>query len=128
MEPAVKGFANNQEEIEYIKELLSSYRSSGFQSLGLIAKTPEQCGLLFDELKGQDVHLLTDESTTFKNGIIITTAHLAKGLEFDEVIIPFASEKNYQTAVDRRMLYIACTRAMHQLTLTYSKSVTPLIK
>lgn len=127
MEPAVKGFTNNHEEIEYIKELLSLYRRSGFQSLGVIAKTPEQCGLLFDELKGQDVYLLTDESTTFKNGIIITTAHLAKGLEFDEVIIPFASEKNYHTAVDRRMLYIACTRAMHQLTLTYSKKVTPLI-
>ncbi|HYG03251.1 MAG TPA: UvrD-helicase domain-containing protein [Chryseosolibacter sp.] len=126
--PAVKGFANNQEELTHIKELLFAYRHSGYQSLGLIGKTPEQCGLLFDELKGQDVHLLTDESTTFKNGIVITTAHLAKGLEFDEVIIPFASSKNYHTAVDRRMLYIGCTRAMHQLTLTYSREVSPLIQ
>ena len=70
------------------------------------------------------MHLLTEESTVFKEGIIITTAHLAKGLEFDEVIVPFASARTYRTEVDKSMLYVACTRAMHQLTLTYSGELT----
>ena len=74
------------------------------------------------------VHLLSADSTSFKSGVILTTAHLAKGLEFDEVIVPFASARNYHTEVDRRMLYIACTRAMHQLTLLYSGKVTALIE
>jgi DNA helicase-2/ATP-dependent DNA helicase PcrA len=52
---------------------------------------------------------------------------LSKGLEFDEVIIPFASARNYQTEVDRNLLYIACTRAMHQLTLMYSVDKTGFI-
>ena len=73
------------------------------------------------------MHLLKADSTSFQDGIIITTAHHAKGLEFDEVIVPFASARNYQTDVDKSMLYIACTRAMHKLTLTYSKEKSSFI-
>ena len=45
---------------------------------------------------------------------------MAKGLEFDEVIIPQADDKNYHSSTDKSMLYVAVTRAMHKLTLTYS--------
>jgi DNA helicase-2/ATP-dependent DNA helicase PcrA len=67
------------------------------------------------------VNLLRPDSVSFKEGVVVTTVHLAKGLEFDEVIIPYVSGRNYQSEVDKSMLYIACTRAMHQLTLTYTK-------
>ena len=46
--------------------------------------------------------LLTEESVAFVNGVVITTAHMAKGLEFDEVIVPFVTDKNYRTEIDRR--------------------------
>ncbi len=126
-QPVVQGFNGNVEEADAIKKLVERYRASGYQSLGIICKTLEQAESLYAELKSPGINLLTPESTSFTNGIIITTAHLAKGLEFDEVIIPFASARNYQTDVDRSMLYIACTRAMHVLTLTYSRERTKFI-
>jgi DNA helicase-2/ATP-dependent DNA helicase PcrA len=53
---------------------------------------------------------------------------MAKGLEFDEVIIPQVEEGNYYSEIDRSMLYVAATRAMHRLTLTYSGTKhTPFI-
>ncbi|SKC65364.1 HelD family protein [Ohtaekwangia koreensis] len=125
--PVVQGFNSNAEEADAIKKLVERYRASGYQSLGIICKTLEQAESLYAELKSPGINLLTPESTSFTNGIIITTAHLAKGLEFDEVIIPFASARNYHTDVDRSMLYIACTRAMHLLTLTYSRERTKFI-
>lgn len=34
-------------------------------------------------------------------GIIVTSSHMAKGLEFDEVIVPYVNDKNYNSAIDK---------------------------
>jgi DNA helicase-2/ATP-dependent DNA helicase PcrA len=125
--PGFKGFDDNAGEINFIKELIAAFRTSNNESLGIICKTLDQATSVFDHVKSQGIYLLTDDSTAFTNGIVVTTVHLSKGLEFDEVIIPFTSSKNYQTDVDKSMLYIACTRAMHRLTLTYSREPTIFI-
>jgi DNA helicase-2/ATP-dependent DNA helicase PcrA len=125
--PLVKGFNSNEEEAGEIKTLVAAFKNSGRQSLGVICKTQPQAQFVFNELKSPGINLLTADSTAFKEGVIVTTAHLAKGLEFDEVIVPFTSANNYQTDVDKSMLYIACTRAMHLLTLTYSKEKTKFL-
>ncbi|MFN8334405.1 MAG: AAA family ATPase [Cyclobacteriaceae bacterium] len=127
-EPQVLGFNGNAEELNEIKNLIAAFRASKHVSLGIICKIQEQAEFVFDALRAHDVHLLTPESSSFYEGVIVTTAHLAKGLEFDRVIIPFTSAKNYRTDVDKSMLYIACTRAMHELTLTYTKECTHFIK
>jgi DNA helicase-2/ATP-dependent DNA helicase PcrA len=101
--------------------LATRFRNSSHRTLGIICKTSSQAKRLSEILKSNDVSLLTPESTSFREGVVITTIPLAKGLEFDEVIIPYASADYYQTELDRSLLYIACTRAMHQLTLTYTK-------
>ncbi len=126
-EPVLIRFNGNDEELRAIGQLITTFKSAANHSLGIICKTLEQAEDAYDALKAPGVHLLTAESTAFKEGVIITTAHLAKGLEFDEVIVPFASARNYKTDVDKRMLYIACTRAMHQLTLTYTKDITAFL-
>lgn len=103
-------------------DLISVYRESVYKSLGIICKTETQAKVIADELKqyADDIHFLSNQSSAFVQGIIITSAHMAKGLEFDEVIIPQADNNNYHSEIDRSMLYVAATRAMHRLTLTYS--------
>ncbi len=125
--PVVRRFQNDAEETDEIRMLIAAFRNSGHHSMAIITKTHQQSKFLFNELRSAGAHLLTADSTSFKSGVIITTAHLAKGLEFDNVVVPFASAHNYHTEIDRRMLYIACTRAMHHLTVTYSMELTPLM-
>jgi DNA helicase-2/ATP-dependent DNA helicase PcrA len=122
--PQVLRFGSPADELQALQQLVAAFRGAGNRSLGIICKTLRQAADVHQALGGQ---LLTAESTTFTEGVIVTTAHLAKGLEFDEVIVPFASAHTYQTEVDKGMLYIACTRAMHQLTLTYSQAITAFL-
>lgn len=125
--PTIEGFENNVQELDRIKIHIAAFQKTGYPTLGVICKTQDQAEFAFNAIQTVGVSLLTSESTAFKQGVTVTTAHLAKGLEFDEVIIPFASARNYHTELDQRMLYIACTRAMHRLSLTFSGEQSRLI-
>jgi DNA helicase-2/ATP-dependent DNA helicase PcrA len=125
--PQVLGFATPQEELDAIRRQLKAFETSGHHSLGVICKTQQQADALFDQLKWERAHLLSPTSTNFSQGVVIVSAHLSKGLEFDEVIVPFVTDENFHTDMDRRMLYIACTRAMHKLTLTYSGTRSEMV-
>jgi DNA helicase-2/ATP-dependent DNA helicase PcrA len=62
------------------------------------------------------VRLVLDGRFSFKPGIDITSIPQVKGLEFDYVVIPDATDDEYPTdAASRRMLHVAATRAIHQL-------------
>src|SRR5690625_6414167 len=65
----------------------------------------------------QDVQLIDVETHTFKEGIHVIPVYLAKGIEFDGVIIYDASAHQYLNELERHILYTACTRAMHDLTV-----------
>ncbi|NNF21018.1 MAG: AAA family ATPase, partial [Saprospiraceae bacterium] len=119
-EPQVISCKNKETELETIREIITEFNTSAFNSLGIICKTQKQADSLYDSLNKEfQVNILNAVSVAFGSGIVITTAHLAKGLEFDQVIVPFCTENNYHTEPDMQMLYVACTRAMHKLTLTH---------
>ena len=52
---------------------------------------------------------------------------MAKGLEFDAVIICDADSHNYYDSNDKKILYVECTRALHRLSLFCQGELTPLI-
>ncbi len=119
--PAVFACKNEAAELGKIKSLTEKFLAGDFNSLGIICKTQPQADTLYRALKNDfQINLLNAASVAFGSGIVITTAHLAKGLEFDNVIVPYATAKNYSTEPDRQMLYVACTRAMHKLSLTHT--------
>lgn len=75
----------------------------------------------------EKIHLIVPGCTQFVKGISITSVQMSKGLEFDMVILPFVDEATYHTDSDGSLLYIACTRAMHQLTLLHTGKPSPLL-
>lgn len=120
--PAILRFEDAKQEILGIFSIISSFKKSGYTSLGIVCKTETQARELSESLRVHtgDIHFLSNQSSAFIKGIIVTSSHMAKGLEFDEVIVPYVNAKNYNSAIDKSMLYVAVTRAMHRLTLTYN--------
>ncbi|MEX2382452.1 MAG: 3'-5' exonuclease [Opitutales bacterium] len=128
--PQILACDSEDAEISALLTHLREFLDSDHHSLGLICKTQQQADALYGKIKhlGDRVHLLDAASNRFNQGILLATAHLAKGLEFDRVLIPFCCDKNYRTIIDRHMLYVACTRAMHRLTLTHTGKPSPFIE
>ncbi|PKL94623.1 MAG: helicase, partial [Gammaproteobacteria bacterium HGW-Gammaproteobacteria-8] len=128
-EPEVLACASRKREVDAIIERIEAFRESSHKSLGIICKTRQQAARLHQALtrKISEVHLLDVHSAAFSSGVIVMSAHLAKGLEFDRVIVPQADADNYANEMDRNLLYVACTRAMHQLTLTHVGAPSGLV-
>ena len=122
-------FEHTEKESSGIIALISSFKKSGYKSLGIVCKTEAQAKELAESLQTYtaEVYFLSNQSSAFVKGIIVTSSHMAKGLEFDEVIIPYVNDKNYNSAIDKSMLYVAVTRAMHKLTLTYNGKLSEFV-
>ena len=118
-EPSVVEYSSAKAGLDGIVDEIEQFEASDHRSLAIIAKTQGEAAKLFQHLKdrGISTRLLASDSSTFGTGVIICSAHLAKGLEFDRVIIADASANNYSTPMDRNLLYVGCTRAMHRLRL-----------
>ena len=128
--PVILHYNTPEDEVAGVVGLVSDFKASAYKSLGIICKTEYQAKEMAERLKvyTNEVYFLSNQSSAFVQGIIITSAHMAKGLEFDEVIVPRVNEQNYSSEIDRSMLYVGVTRAMHRLTLTYSGQLTKFIE
>ena len=128
--PEIIACHDAEQELDRIRQTVTSFLQSGRHSLGILCKTQEQADALHERIKPASgrIHLLNARSTAFSRGAIIATAHLAKGLEFDQVLVPFCSAANYHTLIDRHMLYVSCTRAMHLLSLTHTGDLSPFLQ
>jgi len=123
-----KHIANNVnrigEDVECIKaencakviDNILQNRQGEDESIAIICKSMDEIKLLQKQSSLiKKFKILNEQDTMSKTKKIITTPAKAKGIEFDCVIVPFADDKNYNNELDRNLLYVASTRALHKL-------------
>lgn len=114
----VMALENKEEYLDKIIRKIVEYKEKGFESICLICKTREACKHLFLKLKSKiEVQFITDDRVKSLQRTLILPSYLAKGLEFDAVIICDANTQNYSKEGDKNLLYMECTRALHSLSL-----------
>lgn len=108
---------NSFEEIcNVMLEDIDMLLSHGYKTIAVICKTKDESNKVYDIMKDNtDLKVLNLSDEEIVEGINIITPYVAKGLEFDVVLVFNASKGNYKTEFDRNLLYVACTRALHRL-------------
>jgi DNA helicase-2/ATP-dependent DNA helicase PcrA len=119
---------NSEIFIDEIVKEIKLCQEKGFQSICLICKTEKNSTYLFNKIKHKlDIQLIKNGSVSDLQGVFVLPVYMSKGLEFDTVLICDADSQNYHDEDDKNLLYVACTRALHKLSLFCENEVSPLI-
>ena len=119
---------NSEIFIDEIVKEIKLCQEKGFQSICLICKTEKNSTYLFNKIKHKlDIQLIKNGSVSDLQGVFILPVYMSKGLEFYTVLICDADSQNYHDEDDKNLLYVACTRALHKLSLFCENEVSPLI-
>lgn len=126
-------YNNEDEQIKRITQILENYKDNGYKTVAIICKDEEEANDINNKLMCKNINIknILDSDTEYSGGICIITSYLAKGLEFDGVIISNASRDKYDANknIDMKLLYVAMTRPLHELKVLYKNNiVSPLLK
>jgi DNA helicase-2/ATP-dependent DNA helicase PcrA len=96
--------------VEDISKLKREYKS-----VALITKDMKEAEVLYDLVKDKlEISLVDHNTKGFHKDLVIMPAYVSKGLEFDSVIVYNNRDNSYKNN-ERNLLYVACTRAQHEL-------------
>ncbi len=101
---------------------------SDFDHIAIICKCNKEAKEICKQLNGKIDYVLMKEPEDYKNKVLVTTCATAKGIEFDAVIVPNADEENYKNSLDKNILYISSTRALHKLYFTCQNQPSKYLK
>ena len=106
-----------------------AWQKQGLNTIAIICRTPEKAELVARQL-GRLIPVCESnlEKAVFSDGIMVLPVVYTKGLEFDAVLI-FDPDKEEYPVDDghAKLLYVAATRALHELCVLYREELTGLI-
>ena len=98
-----------------------AYLRGKYKSVAIITRDNKTARNLYDELEAYfPISLLNSQSEEFNKELVVLPAYLAKGLEFDSVIV-YSDKYSKYLKNEKNLLYVACTRAQHELIVYSSK-------
>lgn len=113
-----------QEMIPYTLEKIRQAVRDGHISVAVVCRDALQAEYVEESLRQLDMDLMDSEEAK----VMVLPIQLVKGLEFDCVVIYGADEKNYPSdKKSAKLLYVAITRSLHELTLISDTKITALV-
>jgi DNA helicase-2/ATP-dependent DNA helicase PcrA len=120
----------NDNRIESIVKAVKHLQTKQMNTIAVIGRTEEECTKLHTDLleKGISASLIDAKQQKYEGGVSVVPVYLSKGLEFDAVMLIDVNEDEYLNRKrDAKLLYVGCTRALHELWLFHSQTPSPLI-
>lgn len=116
-EPEVTGCADEAQRDEAVRRFLAPYSGAQAGMAAVVCRTETEAQELARRLGGRLDIAYVGDGAAIRTGCMALSAFRARGLEFDAVCV--ADAQRFASPVGRRLLYIACTRALHRLAVLY---------
>lgn len=130
-QPEIKSCLTREEVIAKSQQKILDLKEAGFHSIALIGKTMKECENIEKWIqKGMQLKFkrLSSKDQVFDQELVIVPAHMAKGLEFDAVILLNIEEQYNENDLEIKLLYVALTRALHHVSVYYRKDVEGILE
>ncbi|MBO5069815.1 MAG: AAA family ATPase, partial [Roseburia sp.] len=127
--PQVAAVKNRGELMKKAAEICREWQQKGLGTIAVICRNTESARKTAGEL-GQLVEVMESnlETAEFGNGIMVLPVEFTKGLEFDAVLILDPTREEYPVDDGHaKLLYVAATRALHELCVLHTGDLTGLI-
>ena len=127
--PRVLPMENQEQLLKQAAEICREWQGKGLETIAVICRNYEAAQKTAREL-GQWIEVLeTDlERTEFGSGIMVLPVEYTKGLEFDAVLLLDPTREEYPVDDGHaKLLYVAATRALHELSVLHTGNLTGLI-
>lgn len=110
-------------------EQIRSWQQAGYDTIAVICRDESEASRVSSQLAAQIVLADSDPTTAeFGNGVMVLPVEYTKGLEFDAVLLYNPSGEKYPaTDAYVKLLYVAATRALHELAVLHTGDLTKLI-
>ena len=129
--PTVTQVARRADIAREMDERIDELKAVGHETIAIICKSAQESEQAYEALStqrvGSSVRLIQQSTSSFEPGVQVVPSYLAKGVEFDAVIVYDASEEQYKDESERTLFYTVCTRAMHELHLIYTGQLSPFV-
>ncbi|GGF79023.1 DNA helicase [Paenibacillus albidus] len=115
--------ADETDRISAVRSALAALSGREYRTVAVLARTLREAQELYTVLAAhfEDIHLIDGSMTQYMGGLSVLPVYLSKGLEFDAVILTDADLDHYGTAAwDAKLMYVGCTRALHELWLLHN--------
>lgn len=120
-----------EDQFEAILSTLQKMQKDNVKTIAVVGRTDAECRDIYEKLTkaGISVNVIEANQSKYEGGISVVPVYLAKGLEFDAVLLVDVDEAHYKdTKHDAKLLYVGCTRSLHDLWIFYSGERSPLLQ
>ncbi|KRL80612.1 RNA polymerase recycling motor HelD [Lactobacillus ultunensis] len=126
--PGVWGRKNDDEAVDVLVNVLQDNKSHKLTT-AIITKDLASAKFVHQQLieKGEKATLIATANQRLVKGTLVIPSYLAKGLEFDAVVMWGASKENYHRIDETQLVYTITSRAMYKLDVIYTGEKSPLL-